>query len=76
MFGRPHVLADNEYAVNAVTGRTGGMPIYGSFTDYAGEASAVVSRTTRPICSANGCPRRSSTTPGYLAEPGHATRRC
>ncbi len=38
VFGRPHVLADNEYAVNAVTGRSGGMPIYGSFTDYAGEA--------------------------------------
>ena len=37
VFGRPHVLADNEYAVNAVTGRPGGMPIYGSFTDYAGE---------------------------------------
>jgi hypothetical protein len=37
VFSRPHVLADNEYAVTAVTGKTGGMPIYGSFTEVGDE---------------------------------------
>ena len=36
-FGRPHVLADNDYAPTAVAGQSGGMPIYGSFTEYAGD---------------------------------------